>query len=201
MRQRPVLDVSALPTFAFGPRSPTWWGTLGFMALEGMGFALAAGAYLYLAELNPDWPLSSRPAGSLARHDRLTALLLLSLLPNHHARPARQAMRHMRPVRLWLVSHVAGRRRAAGRSRVRVPALKILWDATPTARSLWILLGLHTTHLLTDLGDTLVLTALMFTRHGSAAGASATSTTTPSTGTSSSSLAADLAPDLLVPRL
>jgi heme/copper-type cytochrome/quinol oxidase subunit 3 len=29
----------------------------------------------------------------------------------------------------------------------------------------WVLLGLHTAHLLTDLGDTLVLTALMFTRH------------------------------------
>ena len=34
------------------------------------------------------------------------------------------------------------------------------------ARSIWFLLGLHTTHLITDLGDTLVLTALMFTRHG-----------------------------------
>jgi heme/copper-type cytochrome/quinol oxidase subunit 3 len=30
----------------------------------------------------------------------------------------------------------------------------------------WFLLGLHTTHLLTDVADTIVLTALMFTRHG-----------------------------------
>ena len=29
-----------------------------------------------------------------------------------------------------------------------------------------VLLGLHTTHILTDLVDTLVLAALMFTRHG-----------------------------------
>jgi heme/copper-type cytochrome/quinol oxidase subunit 3 len=29
----------------------------------------------------------------------------------------------------------------------------------------WVVLGLHTTHLVTDLVDTLVLTALMFTRH------------------------------------
>ena len=29
----------------------------------------------------------------------------------------------------------------------------------------WLLLGLHATHIITDLGDTLVLTALMFTRH------------------------------------
>ncbi len=28
------------------------------------------------------------------------------------------------------------------------------------------MLGLHTTHIITDLGDTLVLAVLMFTRHG-----------------------------------
>jgi heme/copper-type cytochrome/quinol oxidase subunit 3 len=31
---------------------------------------------------------------------------------------------------------------------------------------LWLLLLLHTTHVLTDLVDTFVLTALMFTQHG-----------------------------------
>jgi hypothetical protein len=35
-----------------------WWGTLGFCALEGMGFALAIGAYLYLVQVNPQWPLA-----------------------------------------------------------------------------------------------------------------------------------------------
>ena len=34
------------------------------------------------------------------------------------------------------------------------------------ARSSGSLLGLHTTHIITDLADTLVLAALMFTRHG-----------------------------------
>jgi len=46
--QRVVQDVSALPTYGFGPRMTTTWGTLGFCALEGTGFALAVGAYLYL---------------------------------------------------------------------------------------------------------------------------------------------------------
>ena len=57
MRQREVVDVAELPTYGFGARSPIWWGTLGFVALEGMGFALAAGAYLYLAYVNPRWPV------------------------------------------------------------------------------------------------------------------------------------------------
>ena len=60
MRQRTVVDLSHLATFGSGPRSPTWWGTLGFIALEGTGFALAAGAYLYLAYIAPGWPLSAR---------------------------------------------------------------------------------------------------------------------------------------------
>ena len=43
---RAVRDLSGLPRHGFGPTSTTWWGTLGFMTLEGFGFLLAAGAYL-----------------------------------------------------------------------------------------------------------------------------------------------------------
>ena len=44
--------------------------------------------------------------------------------------------------------------------------LNILWDANAYGSMLWMLLGLHTAHLLTDVGDTIVLAVLMFTRHG-----------------------------------
>lgn len=33
---------------------------------------------------------------------------------------------------------------------------------------MWFLLGLHTTHLLSDVGDTIVLAVLMFTQKGKA---------------------------------
>jgi cytochrome c oxidase subunit III len=45
-------------------------------------------------------------------------------------------------------------------------ALNIWWDSNAYGSIVWFILGLHTAHLATDLGDTLVLTALMFTRHG-----------------------------------
>ena len=61
MKQRIELDVSALPTYGFGPKGSPWWGAMGFIALEGMGFALAAGAYLYLMAVNPNWPLDAPP--------------------------------------------------------------------------------------------------------------------------------------------
>jgi cytochrome c oxidase subunit 3 len=44
-------------------------------------------------------------------------------------------------------------------------ALNVQWDTNAYGSVVWLLLGLHTSHLITDLADTLVLTALMFTRH------------------------------------
>ena len=41
---RIVLNARQMPSYAYGQRSPIWWGTLGFAAAEGMGFALAVGA-------------------------------------------------------------------------------------------------------------------------------------------------------------
>ena len=47
-RTRVVGDVSGLPDYAFGLRSLIFWGVMGFMAVEGTAFLLAAGTYLYL---------------------------------------------------------------------------------------------------------------------------------------------------------
>ncbi len=44
--------------------------------------------------------------------------------------------------------------------------LNVRWDSDAYGSIVWLLLGLHTTHLVTDVIDTIVLTALMFTRHG-----------------------------------
>jgi cytochrome c oxidase subunit 3 len=46
------------------------------------------------------------------------------------------------------------------------PATHVSWDSSAYGSIVWTMLGLHTTHLITDLADTLVLAALMFTRHG-----------------------------------
>jgi cytochrome c oxidase subunit III len=164
MRHRAAADLSGLPTFGHGPQTPTWWGTLGFMALEGTGFALAAGGYLYLRYLAPDWPLSAPPPnhwpGTI-----VTLILLASAIPNHIV--ARQAKEHaLQPVRIGLVvMSLLGIAPLAVRW-FEFSALDVWWDANAYGSMVWVLLGLHTTHLLTDVVETLVLTALMFTRHG-----------------------------------
>jgi len=163
MRHRPVVDVSELPTYGFGPQSPIWWGTLGFVALEGTGFALAIGAYLYLAHLAPNWPIAL-PQNDIWAATILTLLLLVSAVPNYLLdRWAKQ--QDLRKVRIGLVvMSVLGLAPLVARV-FEFRALTVLWDSNAYGSIVWFLLGLHTTHLLTDVGDTIVLTALMFTRH------------------------------------
>ncbi|MER9331517.1 cytochrome c oxidase subunit 3 [Mesorhizobium sp. M0488] len=164
MKQRPAADLSGLPTYGVGPRSPTWWGTLGFMALEGTGFAIAAGAYLYLAQSWPQWPLGA-PRPNHWPGTIVTLLLIVSLVPNHMLnRYAEQCA--IMPVRIGLVvMSLLGIAPLVVRW-FEFPALNIYWDTNAYGSMLWVLLGLHTTHLITDVGDTIVLTVLMFTRHG-----------------------------------
>src|SRR5215211_5736660 len=78
VRERVAADVSELPTNAFGPCSVTWWGTMGFIVLEGTGFALGIGTYLYLRVLAPQWPLSAPPPDLLSG-TLLTLVLLASI--------------------------------------------------------------------------------------------------------------------------
>ena len=81
MKQTIVRDVNELPTFGFGSQSGPWWGAMAFIALEGMGFAIAIAAYLYLYAVNSKWPLNSPPPdlwpGTLA-----TVIYILSVIPN-----------------------------------------------------------------------------------------------------------------------
>jgi len=163
MKQHAVQDVSALPTTGFGSSSPIWWGTLGFVALEGMGFALAAGTYLYLRQVNPEWPIAAPPPnhwpGTL-----LLILLLISLVPNAVAdRVARQ--QRLRAVQFWLNVMTAIGILALFIRAWEFANLNVQWDTNAYGSITWFVLGLHATHLLTDLGDTVVLAVLMFTRH------------------------------------
>src|SRR4051812_40491939 len=164
MKHTPVLDVSGLPTYAFGARSPVWWGTLSFCVLEGTGFALAVGAYLYLAFINPHWPLSAPPPG-LIWSSLLTVLLVVSAVPNWLAKKAGED-EDLPKVRLYLVVMSLIGLAAIVLRLLEFTTLHVRWDQNAYGSLLWAILGLHLTHIATDLIDTVVLTVLMFTRHG-----------------------------------
>ena len=157
-------DLSGLPRHTFGPTALTWWGTLGFMALEGCGFLLAGGSYLYLMTLAQKWPLNAPQPDPWP--GTIVTLLLLGSLPLNFLLSRWARAEDLVRVRWGLIGmSLLGLLPLIVRI-FEFPALNARWDSNAYGSIVWFLLGLHTTHLLTDLGDTLVLTALMFTRHG-----------------------------------
>lgn len=158
-------DLSELPTHAFGQRSLTWWGVIGFMVIEGTAFALTFAAYFFLMAQEPEWaPKQWQPPGLIAG-TLFLVVILLSELPNTVLKKAAEAY-DVEKVRAILPIMVAI---GAVLMIIRVfefNALHVLWFDNAYGSIIWALLVLHTTHIGTDWFDTIVLWALMRTPHG-----------------------------------
>ncbi|HYG86845.1 MAG TPA: cytochrome c oxidase subunit 3 [Azospirillum sp.] len=165
MTPRFVEDVSNLPTHSFGTRSIVWWGTLGFIAVEGMAFVLAAATYFYLAFAGGEsrWPPTQDPP-ALWASSLFTLLLLASLWPNVWTKRKGEE-ENRRGSRIGLVVMLVIGLALIGVRVLEWGTLNCRWDDSAYGSIVWVLLGLHTLHLITDVGDSAVLTALMFTRH------------------------------------
>jgi heme/copper-type cytochrome/quinol oxidase subunit 3 len=157
-------DLANLPTHAFGHRSLTWWGIMAFLAIEGSFFVLTIASYFYLWSQEATWPPAVSPP-DLLPGTLFTILLLLSEIPNSWIKEASEKGELRKVRRLMAVMTAVG----IGLLAIRVfefPALNVYWYQNAYGSILWALLFLHTTHILTDWYDTLVLTALVHTRHG-----------------------------------
>ncbi|WP_321858711.1 cytochrome c oxidase subunit I [Paraburkholderia tropica] len=156
-----TLDVRKLPSFGFSHRSLMWWATAGLMAIEGTVFAIAVAMYFYLRGVNAVWPLQAPPPG-LLWGTLNTAILLVSLWPNQLAK--RAAERGDRSgARVWLSVCLAFAVVFLVVRGFEFSVLNVMWYANAYGSIVWLLLGLHTTHLITDTVDTAVLAALLFT--------------------------------------
>jgi len=163
MRVRVVQDLEHLETHAYGLRMTTWWGTLAFFGIEGMALALAAGSYLYLAWLSPVWPLSAPPP-DLLWSSLFTLVLLLSLIPTSLLMRIAHT-EDLVKVRILLIIMTLVGILACGLRVMEFTTLHVRWDTNAYGSLVWFILALHTTHIVTDVIDTAVLTVMMFTRH------------------------------------
>jgi heme/copper-type cytochrome/quinol oxidase subunit 3 len=163
MKERATLDLSALPLHGLKHASATWWGTLAFMLLEGTGFALVIAMDLYLASVAPAWPPAPPPD---IVPGTVVALLLLASVPLNLLLAGWAERRELTKVRWGMVGMTAFGLLPLIVRIFEFPALNVYWDSNAYGSVLWLMLGLHTTHILTDLADTVVLGVLMFTRHG-----------------------------------
>jgi cytochrome c oxidase subunit III len=164
MKERVVVDLSRLPLHGLGSASVTWWGTAAFMLIEGTGFALVIAIYFYLMSLAAIWPINAPPP-NLLPGTLVTLILIASVLPNYFV-SRWAAQQDLHKVRIgMIVMSVLGIAPVVVRA-FEFRALNVSWDDNAYGSIVWVMLGLHTTHIVTDLVDTLVLAALVFTRHG-----------------------------------
>jgi heme/copper-type cytochrome/quinol oxidase subunit 3 len=157
---RAVIDASEVPDFAFHHRNIVWWGTMGTIVIEGMMFALLIVAYLYLKGRSPHWPPGHYPPALLWGTVN-TLILVASTIPNHLTKRAAERL-DLRKLRVWMaIALVFG----LAFNIVRIfefQSLNVWFDENAYGSIVWMLLGFHTAHIVTDFADSSVLLALMF---------------------------------------
>lgn len=153
---RPVRDVETLPTVTFGARSLMWWGTLGFMTIEGWTTAILVVSYFYLRQNFDAWPPLRTPNPSLTVPTINLVIMLVSIVPAWLAAEAAKRL-DLGGVKRWL----------AVSSLVSIPivvlrwwefwAINTRWDTNAYGSAAWMIVGFHTSLLLLDVADTIGL--------------------------------------------
>ena len=155
------VDVSHLPTTTFSHRSLAWWGTLGFIAIEGTTLFIGVVAYFYLSRNFQTWPPEHTLRPSVVWPTVQVVLLLASLIPAVLAERAAYRI-DLPKLRQWLLVMVGFEVVCVIIRWQEFLSLNVRWDSNAYGSAAWTLVGLHTTLLLADLFETAVLTAILF---------------------------------------
>lgn len=161
MNPRVIGDVSGLPTSGFRTQGLWFWAALGFMGIEGAGFALACSAYVYLMSHAEKWPLYGGPPDLL--WGALQTVVLLASVPATLVLSRAARRRDKRATQLWGVILFVFNLACLVVRGFEFPHLNARWDHDGYGSIVWALMLLHTTHLVTDFIDTAFLTVFLFT--------------------------------------
>jgi heme/copper-type cytochrome/quinol oxidase subunit 3 len=156
---RRAIDVRALPSFGFGTSSLMWWGTLGFMVIEGSSLLLCAATYIYLSRRSPLWPPSGSPPPNVIVGTIFALVLLLSLVPAALLNRAAKAL-DRGLVLTWLLIGTVVEIIIVALRAYELHALQIRWDTSAYGSIVWFTFGFHTTLLVFDLLETVGFAAL-----------------------------------------
>jgi cytochrome c oxidase subunit III len=150
-RLRGVMDLRGLPDVVFGPRDIMWWGTLGFVLIEGFTLALCAAAYVYVTQNFATWPPENTPLPSLVAPSVQVLVMLASLIPARWT--ARAAKRYdLGAVRIGLTIATAFALAIVGlRAWELLVSLNVKWDTNAYGSVQWLVLGAHATLLAVEL--------------------------------------------------
>jgi len=160
MRVAPSLDVSDLPSVAYGPRATLWWGVVGMLMIEATMFAMLVATYFYLRVTADTWPPLGTPSPRLLAATLNIALLVVSVAPMYLMhRASWRSDRHA--VALWLA---VGTLIGGGTLVLRgfeFAALNCRWDSHAYGSVLWTIVAMHAGHLVSSTLENLLLALLM----------------------------------------
>jgi cytochrome c oxidase subunit III len=157
---RVEVDVRRLPTTVFGHRSHMWWGTLGFMLIEGTTLFVCVSSYYYLRTNFTSWP----PAPTLPPDLLLPTIhVLLMLASNVPAVLADRAARRfdLAGVRRWMVVLSIFVLAFVFLRWQDFRALNVRWDSSAYGSIAWITVGAHGTILMLQAVETVIFTAFL----------------------------------------
>lgn len=160
---RPAGDVAELPTVTFGSKSLMWWGTLGFIVIEGWTTALLVVAYLYLRQNYETWPPLRTPYPSLLIPTINVLVMLVSCIPAYRVAQAARRLDEA-AVKRWLLIMCLAVVPTIVLRWWELWAINTRWDTTAYGSAAWTIVGFHTSLLLLDVVDTLGLTLFYFIR-------------------------------------
>jgi cytochrome c oxidase subunit III len=156
------IDVSGLPTTTVGHRSMMWWGTLGFMIIEGSTLVIMAFSYVYLSRNFETWPPPHLPLPSLTAFLVQVAAMLLSLAPMILVDRAVRRL-DLRTVRRGMVVVVVLALAMCVIRAFEFRDLHVRWDSSAYGSVAWGVLVAHSTLLLLETIESIVFTMVLFT--------------------------------------
>jgi cytochrome c oxidase subunit 3 len=164
MRGRAEIDVSHLPRFAFGSRGLIWWGIWGFLAIETTMLVMCLVSYYYLRDRAPLWPPPPTQLPDLGIPTATLLLLLVSVVPMHLADRAARRL-DKRGVIGWNLACVAVGVAFCVLRVFEFYSLNVMFDSNAYGSVIWTILGLHSFHLVAEVGETFVITTILLTGH------------------------------------
>jgi heme/copper-type cytochrome/quinol oxidase subunit 3 len=158
---RAVADVRALPRTVFGNRSLMWWGTIGFIMIEGSTLFICLVTYFYLRRNFATWPPQHIYRPALLIPTIQAALMLLSNIPMRMVDRATRRM-DLGAVRSGMVICSVLIVIMCVLRAFEFSALKVRWDTSAYGSVAWATLVAHGTLLLLETAETLTITVLLF---------------------------------------
>jgi cytochrome c oxidase subunit 3 len=158
---RIVSNVTELPSTVYGHRSLMWWGTLGFILIEGSTLFICAITYFYLRRNFETWPPEHILRPGLTVATAQVALMVLSNIPMRWVDLAARRV-DLRSVRIGMVVCTALALAMCVLRGFEFRDLHVRWDSGAYGSVAWATVFTHATLLLLETLESIVFTVLLF---------------------------------------